>query len=108
MEKDKDGTYNNDESGADEKMNEKWITTERGAYSKIEDVNPPEHYTSDCGIRYLITKRKTIEEHHMYGHRICEVCDNPTGEKSIKYGDAEFCSVKCLLRKIDEWGGIID
>lgn len=82
-------------------MEEKWITTERGTYSKIEDVDPPEYYTSEDGRRFLLTKKKIIEEQHMYGHQICDICDNPVGFESITYKSHEVCSVDCLTKLIE-------
>jgi hypothetical protein len=79
---------------------EEWITTESGGYSKIEDMNHPERYTSESGKLYLLTKKKTITEHHMYGYQICEICGNPIGVTPISYADHEVCSPECLTKLI--------
>ncbi len=80
---------------------EQWVTTEHGVYSKIEDIDPPEHYTSEDGRRYLLTKKKTINGHHMYGHQICDVCDSRVGFESITYKGHGVCSVECLNKLIE-------
>jgi len=82
-------------------MKEEWVTTENDTYSDIEKIIEPEYYYVD-GDRYRITSRRKFSSCHIYGNRVCEMCDTHVKDgNDISYSIWTVCSLDCLNKLVE-------